>query len=177
MPLRPTHFKKNKKYFHIVLAYTVTPLFKEADWLSCQKILSDLQKDFDVEIQAYVLMDSHQHLLVSTERLNENYFTAAAQQRLGSVNDDTTSCEPIRTLSQYLNTYKYIYRNPVEAGLSILAEAYPYSSLHGLLGKGKLTLEVNDQLGLIQNPYHVLSWLNSESRYKYSQLSWLELDA
>lgn len=176
MPLRQTHFKKNKKYFHIVLAYTVTPLFKEADWLSCQKILSELQTKFSIEIQAYVLMDSHQHLLISTERLNENYFTAAAQMAFGSVNDDTTSCEPILTLSQYLNTYKYIYRNPVEAGLSTVAEAYPYSSLYGLLGRGKLALEVIDQLGLIQNPYHVLSWLNSENRYKHSKLSWLDLD-
>jgi hypothetical protein len=35
---------------------------------------------------------------------------------------------------QYFHTIKYVYRNPIRAGVCERVEAYPYSSLRGLLG-------------------------------------------
>ena len=174
MSLRPCHFRGNKKYFHLILAREVSAFSKEADWLESQKILIEMQKIFSIEIQSYVMMDSHQHLLLATDRGNENYFSEAVQLRLDPSDLETIRCEQVRTLSQYLNTYKYIYRNPLEAGLCAAVEKYPYSSIYALLGKSKMPLEVFDQLGLIQNPYHILSWLNSEENFKYSKMSWLD---
>ncbi|MEK6627995.1 MAG: hypothetical protein AABY53_05165, partial [Bdellovibrionota bacterium] len=81
--------------------------------------------------------------------------------------------EPILNYSHYLNTYKYIYRNPVEAGLCKKPEDYPYSSLYYLLGRGTLHCQVIDHLNLIQNPLHILKWLNLDIDYKISQLKLL----
>ncbi|MBC7754321.1 MAG: hypothetical protein H7Z71_08795, partial [Moraxellaceae bacterium] len=78
--------------------------------------------------------------------------------------------EPIKNYSQYLNTYKYIYRNPVEAGLAFMCESYIYSTLNGILGQNDLLLHVLDTMGVIQNPRKILNWLNSDQDFKGSKL-------
>lgn len=173
MPLKPIHFLQNKNYFHLTLTYQVSLLIKELDWIFIQKILAQNSQTYEVEIQALVLMDTHLHLIVSNTTLSEHFFTEAMQVALGGVSADSHVCEKIDNLSQYLNTYKYVYRNPVEALMCGRVEDYRYSSLHSILGKSQMSLPVYDQLGVIQNPFHVLKWLNFEDSYKSSKMSWL----
>ena len=80
--------------------------------------------------------------------------------------ETSSFCEPIENYAQYLNTYKYIYRNPVEAGLSLKAENYIYSTLNILLGRSLAYCEIIDYASLIQNPLQILSWLNNKSEFK-----------
>ncbi len=171
MSLKPKHFLQSKKYFHVTLTYQVSSLLKQLDWLFVQKIIARLS--LKIEIQAFVLMDSHLHLIVASTRPHENYFAEAVQIALGGVTTDSHACEEIKNFSQYLNTYKYVYRNPVEAGICSLVQTYEYSSLNSILGKSQMSLPIHDQLGVIQNPFHILNWLNSKNDYKNSKLSWL----
>jgi putative transposase len=173
MPLKPKHFLQNKKFFHITLSYQVSILMKDLDWIFVQKVLAQQSQKFEIEIQALVLMDSHLHLIVANTVPNEHFFTEAVQIVLGGMSADSHVCERIDNLSQYLNTYKYVYRNPVEAGMCELVQNYQYSSLSSILGKSFISLPIYDQLGVIQNPFHVLNWLNFENSYKSSKLSWL----
>jgi hypothetical protein len=174
MSLKPSHFRKNKKYFHITLDYKTSSVVKELDWLFVQKVVATHARQFEIEIQALVMMDTHVHLIAACFSQKENFFTESLQAALGSVEENSSSCEAIDNLAQYLNTYKYIYKNPLEARVCLCVEDYKYSSLHGLIGKSHLGLMVYDQLGLIQNPFHVLNWLNSRGDYKHSKLEWLE---
>ncbi|MGZ3727205.1 MAG: hypothetical protein ACXWQQ_15500 [Pseudobdellovibrio sp.] len=174
MPLRPKNFREDKKYFHMTLTYEVSPWIKDLEWWFIQKLIADTAGVWNFEIQSLVMMDSHLHLISASAFPNGDNFTASLQMFLGSVSPDSHVCEPIKNLSQYLNTYKYVYRNPIEAGLCLRAEDYVYSSLYSLLGKKHMEIAIYDQLGLIQNPFHVLSWLNSDTNYKQSKLSWLQ---
>lgn len=174
MSLKPSHFRQNKKFFHITLDYQTSSMAKDLDWLFVQKVVSTHSRQFEIEIQALVMMDTHVHLIVASFSKKENFFTESLQAALGSVEDNSSCCEAIDNLAQYLNTYKYVYKNPVEARVCLCVEDYKYSSLHGLIGKSHLSLLIYDQMGLIQNPFHIMNWLNSRGDYKHSKLEWLE---
>lgn len=151
-------------------------MFKNLDWLFIQKKVSEYAAKFDVEIQALTMMDTHIHLLISNFENKENYFCESLQNSIFKTDNMENLAEPILNYSQYLNTYKYIYRNPVEAGLCNKVEDYRFSSLYYLIGKGFLYCHVIDHLGLIQNPIHILKWLNQNIDYKISQLKLLRQD-
>lgn len=61
-----------------------------------------------------------------------------------------------------MNTYKYVYRNPVRAGLVELCEDWPYSTLHGLLGKSHLAIPLLEDSLLFDGSKNleILNWLN-----------------
>ena len=149
--------------------YRTQPLLIQLDWLFVQSKVRELSRKFEIEVQALVMMDTHVHLLGASFGSSENFYAEELQRSIAEEKTDSLS-EPILNYSQYLNTYKYIYRNPVEAGLTAVAEDYHYSSLRSLLGKAQLNCEVHDQLGLIQNPIHILKWLNQDINYKVSQM-------
>jgi len=171
--MKKSTFRSNKKYFHVSLEYQTTGLLKNLDWIFIQKNMNAVARLYEVEIQALVMMDTHVHILISTFENKENFFCEILQNKIHKTANLENLAEPIMNYSQYLNTYKYIYRNPVEAGLIEKAEDYPYSSLYYLLGKGSLHCEVCDHLNLIQNPLHILKWLNQDIDYKISQLKLL----
>jgi putative transposase len=116
------------------------------------------------------MMDTHVHLLFRLPDQNENFFTAYLLELMGQKCPTDILVEPIKNYSQYLNVYKYIYRNPVEAGLSLMCESYPYSTLNSILGQSTQHLKVIDSMSVIQNPRKILTWLNSETHYKDSKL-------
>jgi putative transposase len=66
----------------------------------------------------------------------------------------------------YNIAYKYVYRNPVRAGLTTRTEEYLYSSLPGKLGKSIQTIEVIDDQ-LVDNPQGTLRWLNLSPKETY----------
>lgn len=164
---------QNRKYFHLNIEFQTHSLFNSLDWIFVQKQFEMSKLYYQVELQALVMMDTHIHYLISTNESNENYFYELLCTNLGINRHTSSFSEPILNYSQYLNTYKYIYRNPVVAGLSELVEKYPYSSLQILMGKAVPYCFVEDQIGFIQNPMHTLSWLNSDKQYKISQLKLL----
>lgn len=168
--MKKSIFRSNKKFFHLSLDYQTQPLLAHLDWLFLQNKVGELSKKFEVEVQALVMMDTHVHLLGASHGISENFFCDDLQHAIMYSNKGENLSEPILNYSQYLNTYKYIYRNPVEAGLSLRAEDYIYSSLGALLGRAPLNCEIHDQLGLIQNPVQILKWLNYSIDYKVSQM-------
>lgn len=150
--------------------YCTQPLLIQLDWLFIQSKVRELSRKFEIEVQSLVMMDTHVHLLGASFGPSENFFAEELQRSIAGSDKSDSLSEPILNYSQYLNTYKYIYRNPVEAGLTERAEDYQYSSLRSLLGKSELNCEIHDQLGLIQNPIHILKWLNQNIDYKVSQI-------
>lgn len=66
----------------------------------------------------------------------------------------------ISTFHYYMQAYKYVYRNPVEAGLVHTSESYEYSTLKGLVGKKKLGIPLEEDT-LMDNVDQNLKWLNT----------------
>lgn len=159
---RKIRFSKNTtEYFHLNFAFTIHTLFPELDWLMINFHLKRLSEQYSVEIHAFVMMSTHSHVLFKSTMQNENYFTEALLNDLKVTSKETSLVEPITEMSQYLNTYKYIYRNPIEAKITRSCEDYRFSSLNGLLGKNELVSPVIDPLSIAQNPHKILKWLNN----------------
>ncbi len=66
----------------------------------------------------------------------------------------------LQAQNYFLNCYKYVYSNPLRAGLVKQAESYPYSTLHGLLGMNKLLIPTVEDDTLFGDVEGTLRWLN-----------------
>lgn len=169
--MKKSLFRPGFKYFHINVDFKVHPIFKDLDWVFVQKVVNEGLSTFQIQLHALVMMDTHVHLLVQSSNLKENYFCEHLKTKLKREDPLDSHCEPLGGYPQYINAYKYIYRNPVEAGLCPQVEDYSYSTLRSLLGFTHSYCEISDNIGLIHNPLHHLNWLNNLQEFKFSKLS------
>ena len=155
----------NKEWFNLDL---------ELVWSIFGDYLTILKYEFQFEIISFVLMNNHFHLLIRTPKSNlsegMNYFMREVSKEIsmksGRINQ--TFGGPyywclLDTYVYFLNSYKYAYRNPVEAGLAPSCEDYPYSTLYGFLGFRKLLIPLELDTVLF-NPVlqtDTLKWLNA----------------
>ncbi len=128
---------------------------------------------FNAKIHSFVLMNNHFHLLISTPLSNLDkimcHFMKETSRfinmRSGTINQTYGSRHfptHITKTHYYSHAYKYVYRNPVQAGLCINCEDYRYSSLHGLLGNSRLEFPVEEDLTLFSDIEGTLKWLNQK---------------
>lgn len=130
------------------------PELKESSrWHIVQNYLTNLEST-NITIHGFVVMDTHFHALIS---YNQNINFCLKDHLYFS----EIYLTEISTFINYQYAYKYLYRNPVEACLCQKVEHYPWSSLQILLGKSKSRVNIVDNLGLIQNPFKTLNWLNN----------------
>ena len=91
-------------------------------------------------ISQLVLMNNHYHLLVRTPQMNidqfmyefNKTFSDRLRKESGQVNrmfGSSYKWSIISNQNYYLNVYRYIYQNPLRAGVVTNCEDYPYSSL------------------------------------------------
>lgn len=143
----------------------------ELVWEIMSNHLYSSHQRFNLKIHSFVLMTNHFHLLASTPEGNLSecmaYFMKATSSDLtlaGNRINQTYGGRYFRSVIEndhhYLHAYKYIYRNPVKAGLCKNVEDYRYSTLHGLLGKSHLPIPVLDDKRLFEDVDRNLIWLN-----------------
>lgn len=171
--LTPRRFQKDFRFFHLNsglndLSWAHTPM-RERWSLFCEALF-EIQRRTDLTAHAFVLMGNHFHLLLSTRTAKEHILVEEFHQILNRLCNKTHDslelplfCEPIPSVEYYRNAYKYIYRNPLEAGLCLRVQEYEYSSLKGLLGRQPEEVPVIDNMGLIHSPQKILDWLNHDS--------------
>jgi hypothetical protein len=69
----------------------------------------------------------------------------------------------VSTLAYYQTVYKYIYRNPIRAGICQRVEEYPFSSIRFLVSGEKYLFPIYDTyFENIEDHWRNLSWLNSD---------------
>lgn len=140
-------------------------------WSVYEDYLFLASKMFGLKIYAFVLMSNHFHLVCSFPNSNHadclRYFLRETSKEIGRISGRSNHLYGSRNykclLDSYLyliNTYKYVYQNPVRAKVSPNVESYPYSTLHGLLGFSKLIIPVENDLLLNENLEDHLKWLN-----------------
>ncbi|MBC7753257.1 MAG: hypothetical protein H7Z71_03400 [Moraxellaceae bacterium] len=162
--------------------YYVTARCLKKDWFELPieevwNIFTDylffLKHAFQFEFFCFVLMENHFYLIVKTPESNLDrgmrYFMRETSCRLtrlaGRINQ--TYGAPYRysilkSQNSFHHAYKYIYRNPVEAGLVRNVEDYYFSTLHSLLGKSKAMIPLVEDLILFSDPNQCLDWLNQD---------------
>jgi putative transposase len=142
-------------------------------WKIMSNYLHFISFAYGVKIHAFVLMSNHFHLLISTPEANlseaMNYFMRETSKEINRISgqiDQVFGNRYTRTLIDsdlyFDHAYKYVYRNPVKAGLARRCEEYPFSTLHGLLGQGRLTVPVIEDVRLFRaTPERTLEWINT----------------
>jgi putative transposase len=142
-------------------------------WAIMEDYLFFIHHAYGVEILQFVLMPNHFHLLIRCPNGNLSdameYFMRETSRQLtnktGRINQTygTRFHRTLVTSDRYhRHVYKYIYRNPVKAGLCELTQEYPFSTLRGILGLTKIHIPLADDTFLF-NPLirtSTLEWLN-----------------
>ena len=137
----------NRKYYissflHIMVqGINKEEIFKTDFYKSLYiKLMKTMQSNFKIEILAYAIMNNHAHILIETDKINN---LSKYMQRLntiyakyynkkyssvGYVFRDRYKSEGIYSEEHLYNCIKYIYDNPVKAGICKRPEEYLYSN-------------------------------------------------
>lgn len=129
-------------FFHVITqGINKSYIFENAEDIKYYiKIMYHLTKEQKIKILGYCIMSNHAHMLIETEeikelskymqRLNTKYgkYYNKKYNRVGYVFRDRYRAEGIYTEKYLYNCLKYIYNNPVKAGICKKAEDYPYSN-------------------------------------------------
>ncbi len=154
----------NKEWFNIPM---------DLVWEIMSTELMFLSFAFDFKIHSFVLMQNHFHLLATTPSANLSeammHFmgkTSRQLTRAGNRINQTYGGRHFRSVIRgeryFSHANKYVYFNPVKAGLVSRVEDYKYSTLHGLLGREKLLIPVLEDTLLFDSVDETLAWLNSK---------------
>jgi len=141
-------------------------------WSIMSEQLYFIYHAYNVKILAFILMSNHFHLLLRTPDANLDkameWFmreTSRSLVRAGNRINQTYGGPHFRSVitshHYYLNAYKYLYYNSVKAGLCREVTEYPYSSLHGLMGKARIEFPVEEDVTLFSDLDGTLNWLNT----------------
>ncbi len=128
---------------------------------------------FDIEIHAFVLMKNHYHLIVRTPKANLSQFMCYFNREIakemnrhtGRINQTFGNryyASIVKDPRYYLTLYRYVYRNPVEAGICRFVQDYEFSSLKQVIGEAKMEIPLFD-FPIIEGQWmRNLEWLNED---------------
>lgn len=147
-------------------------------WKVFCEAIQYFQEKNKIQTQAFVMMSNHYHWLCCYDNFNKDpqifnrfqhrvsreFLKLTNKKEEHSFFADSAKVTVIDNSVTYKNTYYYIYRNPLAAGLVSCSEDYPYSTLGMVLGRHKMRLNCWDQMNLIYNPQIILSAINQPAR-------------
>lgn len=156
MPRFPRTYIKTI-FFHIITqGINKSYIFERSEDIKFYlRMMKKLSKEQEVKILAYCVMNNHTHMLVKTnqtkkmskfmQRLNTTYGIYYNQKynRVGYVFRNRYKSEGIYNEKHLYNCVRYIYNNPVKAGICSQAKEYQYSNYKELNSKYK---EINENL-------------------------------
>ena len=136
-------------FFHVITqGINKSYIFERAEDIKYYiKIMYQLTKEQKIKIIGYCIMSNHAHMLIETEeikelskymqRLNTKYgkYYNKKYNRVGYVFRDRYRAQGIYTEKYLYNCLRYIYNNPVKAGISKNAKDYPYSNYKKIDGE------------------------------------------
>lgn len=142
-------------------------------WEIFQEQLFFLHHAFCFEVHSFVLMKNHYHMLVRTPKCNLSegmrWFmketTRYINQGTGRINQvwgGRYFRSRIESDFHYKNVYKYVYCNPIRAGLADKVLDYKYSTLRGLLGFENLTAVIIDNALFGSHIGKTIKWLDDQ---------------
>lgn len=172
---RKRFFATNQYPYHVSVRSNSQEWFTlpmDEVWNIFSRYLYFVTLAYGLRIHSFVLMNNHFHMLVTTPEANLDkameYLLRETSKMIGRETDRIHKIfesqyhkSLIRSRLHYSHAYKYVYRNPVEAGICKKVEDYPYSTLRGLLGVEQLVIPTFDNMDLIVNAGKQLNWLNT----------------
>jgi len=153
------------------------PLKLSEVWESLSHECLMLRTLYGVEFHSLVVMPNHFHAMLTSPHVDlgvvSRYFLSnftrvihQASGRTGRLFGGPYFRSLIQSTRYYSHVLKYVYRNPVKAGLCESVEDYPYSSIQGLVGNAPLPFPLHQtrvgmEIGLPgAEMVDLLPWLN-----------------
>lgn len=141
MPRFPRAYIKTS-YFHVITqGINKSFIFDDVSDIKYYiSLMYKLKEEFQLKILSYCIMNNHTHMLLKVEeikemskymqKLNSKYarYYNKKYSRVGYVFRDRFKAEGIYSEKHLNNCIKYIYDNPVKAGICKKAKDYPYSN-------------------------------------------------
>lgn len=161
MPRGPRFVFENAFYHVFNRGINKQPIFiTRQDYSFFLKKLSDLRQKFDHSLYAYCLMPNHFHLSIQTRKAPISKIMASLTTsfsmyfnrthiHFGSVFQNRFKSILIQDDPYFLQLSKYIYLNPVKAGIVKNPVDYKYSSIREALGHEPLFFLDSDIVRLI----------------------------
>jgi putative transposase len=142
LPYHVTARSNNREPFHC-------PLDKVWEVLTNECLFA--RAAYGAKTHALTLMPNHFHLIISTPNedlgvVMSKFMRTVAETinlysgRTGRVFGNRYYKTVIDTPLYFAHATKYLYRNPVKAGLCARVEHYPHSTVKGLVGQGPLEM-------------------------------------
>lgn len=135
-------------YYHVIMrGQNKEYIFKsEVHKEYFMKSVATIEKDEQLSIVAWCLMDNHVHLVIKTEpeilaiafkRLNIKYamYYHRSNKSLGHVFQDRFKSEPIESDEYLMRVIRYVHNNPIKARMIKKLEAYRWSSYNDYLNQ------------------------------------------
>ncbi len=134
--------RTNDYYYHITTRTNNKEWFAlplEEVWSICSYALRKAHSKTPVDISQFVLMANHYHLLVRTKNNDIDKFMFWLNREIGTIIRNKTNrinrvfatgykWTLVTHPKYFKNVFKYIYQNPMRAGIVKRCEHYPYSS-------------------------------------------------
>ena len=160
LPYHVTSRSHNKDQF---------PLPINRVWQLANLSLKEAHHKHPINLISFVLMHNHYHLLIQTPNGNLDRFMYEFNKRLalqiqheaGMINQVFGGRYKwclIQSQNYFSNCYRYVYQNPVRAGLVNRCEDYSFSTLKALTGNAKFSIPIHDKFGF-KDDFN-LGWLN-----------------
>jgi len=160
MARRPRVRSKSGIYHIIMRGINRQTIFEDEE--DCNKFIETLKKYKEIcgfELYAYCLMENHLHLLLKEgkEPLEQVmrkicgsyvYWYNQKYDRIGSLFQDRYASEPVEDDAYFLAALRYIFQNPVKAGLVTSVWEYIWSNYNEYIVKNKMT-DVNFVFGML----------------------------
>ena len=141
MPRNPRNNIKGSFLHVIVQGINKSYIFdEEEDIKYFIKLMYEKNNENNIKIIAYCVMNNHAHILLETKDIEDlgkymqvvnlmyaQYYNKK-YNRVGYVFRDRYKSQEIVDDAHYYNCIKYIYDNPVKAGMCDRPEDYPYSN-------------------------------------------------
>lgn len=139
-------------------------------WDFAQKSLKEAYEIHKVEIISFVMMDNHYHLFLYTPNCNLDSFlyefnkrlALRIQKRSGQINQVFGGRYKwclVESHNYLLNCYRYVYQNPLRAGLVHKCEDYELSTLNVKVNRKKFSIPLFDNFDLSDD--NGLKWINN----------------
>ena len=171
--------RSNEHPYHVSARANNREFFKvplDSVWQIFIQQLSELEERFHIQVHSFVLMGNHFHLVLTVpekdlgtimQHLIQSVTKTLNQKagRSGRVFGSRYHGSIITSPHHFDGVMKYVYRNPVKAGLCENVERYPFSTLSCVLGSGSVPFELHppfeEKLLVPENdPLAYRAWLN-----------------
>ena len=138
-------------------------------WALSKKCLHEAHESHPIELVSFVLMSNHYHMILFTPKSNIDLFMYEFNKRLalevknrsGHINrifGGRYKWCLIRSHHYFSNCYRYVYQNPLRAGIIENCENYPFSTLNYVVKNKSFAIPIHDQFGFKDD--YTLRWLN-----------------